>query len=245
MGFIATLYDNGLYSAVLNYAHASDISDGFTGLTVMPFIVSKDDAGRYNFSPNQGGFISRMEPSTELGDWDAAALLLRANTIELFDKDIDLFLSTAWSHTDPDRVSENPFYELMGQGLLSSNGELESHDGYSIYAGARFPMPFDAKLGLEYNWGSKYWFNFTGAEDSLVGSKLAVRGSVYEGYYIQPIFGRNFFVKLGGQYYDYRYTGSGNPLGEPIKVDEATALDSLNAVIDDVWVGYLSATLRF
>ncbi len=245
LGFIATLYDNGLYSAVFNYAHASGISDGFTGLTVMPFIVSKDDAGRYNFSPNQGGFISRLEPSTELGDWDAATLLLRANTYELFEKDIDFFLSGAWSHTDPDRISENPFYELLGQGLLSSNGDLESHDGYSIYAGARFPMPFDGKLGLEYNWGSQYWFNFTGAEDSLVGSKLAVRGSVYESYYIQPIFGRNFFVKLGGQYYDYRYTGSGNPLGEPVDIDDVTALDSLNAVIDDVWVGYVSATLRF
>ena len=41
---------------------------------------------------------------------------------------------------------------ILGQGLLSSNGELESHDGYSIYAGAVFPMPFNARLGLEYNW---------------------------------------------------------------------------------------------
>jgi hypothetical protein len=39
-GIIATLFDNDETSAVLNWAHAWDITDGFTGLTVMPFIVS-------------------------------------------------------------------------------------------------------------------------------------------------------------------------------------------------------------
>ena len=243
-GFITTLYDDDLYSAVFNYAHAGGISDGFTGLTVMPFIISENNDGTYNFSQNAGGFITRMQPSTELGDWDAATLLLRANFSELFG-DVDMFLSGAWSHTDADRISENAFYKIMGQGLLSSDGKLEKHDGYSIYAGVRFPMPGDGKLGLEYNWGSQYWFNFSGAEDSLVGSKLATRGSVYEGYYIQPFLNDSFFLKLGGQYYDYEYTGSGNPLGKPVKIDDATAFDAFNAVIDKVWIAYLSATIRF
>jgi hypothetical protein len=133
----------------------------------------------------------------------------------------------------------------MGMGLLSSNGDLEERDGYSVYAGALFPMPFDARLGLEYNWGSKYWFNFTGAEDSLIGSKLAVRGDVYEAYYIQPIMENSFFVKLGTQFYDYRYTGSGNPLGKPVRISETTSLDSINSVIDEVWNYYVSATVNF
>ncbi len=248
-GFITTLFDNDTTSAVLNYAHASDITDGFTGLTVMPFIISRQDTNgdgqnEYYFSPNSGGFITRLEPSTNLGDWDAASLLFRTNFSELF-ADIDLFVAGSWTHTDPDRISQNPFYEMMGQGLLSSNGELESHDGYSVYAGMVFPMPKEGRLGIEYNWGSKYWFNFTGAEDSLVGSKMAVRGSVYEAYYVQPIFGRNFFVKLGGQLYDYAYTGSGNPLGEPVKISKVTGMDALNAVVDDVWAAYLSVTMRF
>jgi hypothetical protein len=170
---------------------------------------------------------------------------LRTNLSERFDKNIDLFLSGSWSRTDPSQISKNPFYEIMGQGLLSSNGNLESHDGYMIYAGAIFPMPLDARLGLEYNYGSKYWFNFTGAEDSLISSKLATRGQVYEAYYIQPIFGQKFFLQLGGQYYDYDYTGSGNPLGEPAKIDELTSFDALFPVIDKVWNIYLSATLRY
>ena len=249
-GVIATLFDNDVSSAVFLYAHAWDITDGFTGLTVMPFIAYKDDldgvpGDESYFEKNYGGFVSRVEPTTNIGDWDAASLLLRTNLTERFDKDIDLFLSGSWSHTSPSQISQNPFYELMGQGLLSSNGNLESRDGYMIYAGAVFPMPLDARLGLEYNYGSKYWFNFTGAEDSLVSSKLAARGQVYEAYYIQPIFGHNFFVQLGGQYYDYDYTGSGNPLGKPVDIDELTSLDALFPVIDQVWNVYLSATFRY
>lgn len=250
LGFIATLFDNDRTSVMLNYAHAWDITDGFTGLTVMPMIVSKGDANgdgvpEYYFQQNTGGFISRIEPSTNIGDWDAASLLWRTNLTESFGHNIDLFVAGSWSHTDPSRISANPYYEMLGQGLLSSNGDLETHDGYSIYAGAIFPMPLDARWGFEYNWGSKYWFNFTGAEDSLVGSKLATRGHVFESYYHQPIVGQTFFVTLGGQYYDYEYTGSGNPLGAPVKISEATSFDTLNAVLDQVWLVYLSATLRF
>jgi hypothetical protein len=248
-GLIADLFDDGVTYAALTYAHASDITDGFTGLTVMPFIVAREDrdgdgTNEYYFTANSGGFISRLEPMTNIGDWDAASLLLRTNLAEKV-ADIDLFLAGSWTRTDPSQVSRNPFYELMGQGLLSSNGNLESQDGYGIYAGIIFNLPWDARLGLEYNWGSEYWFNFTGAEDSLVASKLAARGQVWELYWHQQIFKDNFFVTLGGQYYDYEYTGSGNPLGAPVKISDVNSLDALHAIVDEVWVGYLSATLRF
>jgi hypothetical protein len=243
-GVIATLFDNDESSAVVNYAHAWDITDGFTGLTVMPFIVT-ETGGQYYFSPNTGGYISRMEPTTEIGDWDALSLLLRTNLTERLDADIDLFLSGSWSHTSPSQTSQNPYYQLMGQGLLNSNGELESRDGYMIYLGAVFPMFWDARFGLEYNYGSKYWFNFTGAEDSLVGSKLAVRGQVYEGYWHQPIFKDNFFATLGVRYYDYEYTGSGNPMGEPVSIDELNSLNAMTPVIDKVWDAYVSFTFRY
>jgi len=243
-GFIADLFDNEKTSAVLNYAHAWDVTDGFTGLTVMPFTVSVDGNNQYYFIPNSGGFISRVQPSTNIGGWDAASLLLKTNLSEKL-ANIDLFFAPSWSHTSPSQISKNPYYALMGQGLLSSNGDLQSRNGYSIYTGAIFPMPLQARLGLEYNWGSQYWFNFTGAEDSLVGSKLAARGQVFEAYYIQPIYKDNFFLKLGGRYYDYEYTGSGNPLGQPVNISDATAFDSINSIIDKAWVGYLSATVRF
>ena len=248
-GIIATLFNDFRTSVMLNYAHAWDVTDGFTGLTVMPFVISKmdtdgDGQAEYYFEPNSGAYVSRMEPTTNIGDWDAASVLMRTN---LFDwvGDVDVFVAGSWSHTDPSRVSANPYFEMMGYGLLSSNGELEDRDGFSLYAGTSIGMPYKGRLGLEFNWGSKYWFNFTGAEDSLVGSKLAVRGKVYEAYYLQPLHEDVFFLKIGGQYYDYEYTGSGNPLGEPVKISEATSLDALNSIVDDVWLGYLAFTVRF
>ena len=243
-GIIATLYNDDVTSAVVNWARAFDVTDGFIGTTVMPFTVNKGPGGVYTFSPNTGGYVSRVEPTTSIGMWDAVSLLLRTNFEELVGADIDFFIAGSWSHTSPSTISKNPFYELMGMGLLSSNGNLESQDGYSIYAGARIPMPLDGKLGLEYNYGSKYWFNFTGAEDSLVGSKLATRGHVFEGYYIQPIYGEHFFLKLSGQYYNYEYSGSGNPLGKPVKISSMSSLDALFPVMDKVWLIYLSATMR-
>jgi hypothetical protein len=250
VGFISDFFNDGNTSVMFNYAHAWDITDGFTGTTVMPFTIKAADTNgdgeaEYTFEQNSGAFISRMEPMTNIGDWDAGTLLFRTNLSEALEVDIDFFLAGSASYTDPSRISNNPFYKMMGMGLLSSNGNLETHDGYSIYAGALFPMPLKARLGLEYNYGSKYWFNFTGAEDSVIGSKLAVRGDVYEAYYIQPIFQKNFFVKLGAQYYDYAYTGSGNPLGAPVKISQATAFDTINPVVDEVWNYYASATFNF
>ncbi|WP_300463146.1 DUF3373 family protein [Desulfobacula sp.] len=243
-GVIATLYEDDSFSSVFNYAHAWDITDGFTGLTVMPFIAY-ESGGQYYFDANAGGYISRMQPVSDIGDWDAASLLLRSNLEERTGKDIDVFLALSWSHTDPSQISQNPFYKIMGQGLLSSNGQLESQHGYSIYTGVRLPMPFDAKLGLEYNWGSQYWFNFTGAEDAIAGSKLAARGSVFETYYLQPVVSNNFFLKLGMKYYDYEYTGSGNPLGAPVKISDINSLNAIFPVIDKVWDVYASLTMRF
>ena len=79
----------------------------------------------------------------------------------------------------------------------------------------------------------------------FVLSKLAVRGEVYEAYYIQPLYSHNFFAKIGTQYYDYEYSGSGNPLGAPVKISEITSLDALNPVVDKVWNYYASVTFRY
>ena len=250
-GVIGTLYEDYLPQADLdlkigyNYAIAPNISDGFAGLTVQPFLVNKDETtGRFSFTSNeQNMFVSRVEPSTNIGDWQALSLGAMANTLE---GNLDLFLSAAWSHTKAERVSENPLYEMLGMSLLSSGGDLESHDGWSIYTGARYTLSeYKAKLGLEYNYGSRYWFNFTGAEDNLIGSKLATRGHVVEPYYIQSIVNDNLFFRLGAQFYWFNYSGSGNPLGKPVDVDEVTGMDSIFPVIDEMQQYYLSVVFRY
>ena len=252
-GVISDLYESYLLSLdtelklTANYAYAPDITDGFTGLTVMPFTVSRNETASpttYTFEPNDSLYVSRVEPTQEIGDWQAATMLLQANTMG---GALDLFLSGAWSHTEAENVSENPAYEMLGLSLLSSEGDLEDHDGYSVYAGGRYNLAdYGTKLGLEYNYGTKYWFNFTGAEDNLIGSKLATRGHVVEPYVIQNISGENFFLRLGAQFYDFEYSGSGNPLGEPKDVDEVTGLETtFSPVIDRMQQYYLSAVYRF
>ncbi len=52
-------------------------------------------------------------------------------------------------------------------------------------------------------------------------------------------------MTLGTRYYDYEYTGSGNPMGEPVRIDGLNSLNALNPVIDKIWDAYLSFTFRY
>ncbi len=79
-------------------------------------------------------------------------------------------------------------YQLLG----SENGGSE--DGNSIWLGTVFPdmITDSGKFGLEYNHGSKYWTPMTWAEDTAIGSKIAVRGNAYEAYWNFNLFGSKY-----------------------------------------------------
>ncbi|MBU0484949.1 MAG: DUF3373 domain-containing protein [Proteobacteria bacterium] len=125
------------------------------------------------------------------------------------------FLALSWSRTDAKAVDE------LGTSLLGSWwDEPEDKDGYSVYTGMRYDFDDSRfKLGLEFNYGSKNWL--------ALDSKLATRGYVTELYSIydlqvSSLSARvtNSFLRLGYQYYDYQYTGSGFWLGKPEKIDD-------------------------
>ena len=65
-------------------------------------------------------------------------------------------------------------------GLLSDPFETpEEHSGSMYYLGARYNFNNDkTMIGLEYNHGSEYWFNFTPAQDDIIAGELAgpIRG---------------------------------------------------------------------
>ncbi len=175
------------------------------------------------------------------------------------DDDLKLFASFGWTRGESNgnagmfggMLTDAVFQaELNSSGdellLVPSSAESDtSHDGYGIYIGMQIPAPY-GKFGLEYNYGSKYWTPFTQAQDDPVGSKLATRGHVAEAYYIFDINPR-MFIKLAGLYYDYEYTGSGTPVGAPVKVDEV--LDgnaySLLPVVDTALDINASLTVNF
>ncbi len=132
---------------------------------------------------------------------------------------------------NPSLTEEQAMGMLMQQqGMIGSNGMLGSNDsetGTSYWVGIQTPVLFteDGRFGLEYNHGSKYWRPFTYAEDTLVGSKMAVRGDAIEAYYIQPLM-KGFSAELRYTKLNYDYTGSQGFFGAggtPMSMEEAKA----------------------
>ncbi|MBW6520440.1 MAG: DUF3373 domain-containing protein [Desulfoarculaceae bacterium] len=247
-GWIANLYEDDKTKILNMYAHAFDVTDGFTGLVVMPFTMtgsSPDANGRYTsftMDPNTGGYISRTEPTANIGDLDIVTLLGQTEY-----KDVGFFLDLALSHARPSGISMSPMLQFMGtDSLLNSNGEQSDRTGYSIWAGVKTPVALTGGIiGFEYNWGSQYWLGFTGGEDNIAGSKLATRGSVYELFFNQPLVENKLMLSLGAQYYDYDYSGSGSPMGEPVKISELTSFDTFMPVVDTMWNYYVTLAYRW
>lgn len=241
-GIIANLYDDWTTKVSLSWAFAQDLTDGFTGTTIMPMTVTDNGDGTVTFSQNNEMFVSGFEPTTEIGDWTGATMYIKSSFL---DDRLHAFISGGWSHTEAEEVSQNPFYNLLGLSLLSSGGDLEDRDGYHLWTGARYDFDYGGKLGMEYNYGSRYWFPFTNAEDNLYVSKLSTRGHVLEPYYIHSIVDNHFFLRLGAQFYFYDYTNSGNPLGEPEDVDKATGGQVFFPAIEEMQQYYLSLIFRY
>jgi len=245
LGVIVKFFDNDDYKFWYNYAHGFGITDGFTGSVVMPFSVVGHDYDldsnydEFEFNPNYTAGSSRMEAMTEMGDMEWHSFLAQGNTF-----DFSWFASLSMSKSDPKGRSLNPMYQFMDQDYML--GSDKSKSGHSYWVGVATPkLPGGGKLGFEYNYGSKYWVGMTGAEDDVVGSKLAVRGSVYELYYHQPIVGKRLFATLGYQHFDYEYTGSGNYMGTPTKVKDVNGLHAMMPVVDKVDKFYASFTFRY
>ncbi|MDD5405307.1 MAG: DUF3373 family protein [Sulfurovaceae bacterium] len=118
-----------------------------------------------------------------------------------------LFASLAMSKTHPDAGSQ----------ML---GSIDSETGTSYWLGGQIPV-LGGDFGVEFNHGSKYWRPFTYGEDTMAGSKLAVRGDAWEAYYTYPIT-KALSLQARYTYMDYDYTGSNNFFGAdgmPMSVD--------------------------
>jgi hypothetical protein len=134
-----------------------------------------------------------------------------------------VFVSGAYTN-----YSANDGYSLLG----SEDGGSES--GSSVWVGAIIPDGFtdSGKFGFEYNHGSKYWSPMTWAEDTAIGSKIAVRGSAYEAYWNFDLFGVKYLpAQVRYTYVQHDYTPNINCAGwvAPAAVD-ITAQDLRLAV---------------
>ena len=101
-------------------------------------------------------------------------------------------------------------YQLLG----SADGG--SQDGSSIWAGVIIPdmITDNGKIGFEYNHGSQYWTPMTWAEDTAIGSKIAVRGDAYEAYWNFDLFGVKYLpAQVRYTYVQHDYTPNANCAG--------------------------------
>lgn len=204
LGFIAVPYDNGQYSVHMNYAKAWNLI-GFDNQSLGNFNTAY---GAYTSSPNANTAYNLQIATPEfkdVGDIDFATILFKTEGIgngisDYLDNSI-AFASFAASKTNPNSL-----------GML---GSTDSETGTSVWLGVNAPCPIlpdSAKVGLEWNKGSKYWRSMTYGEDTYAGSKIATRGQAWEVYRTQKLTDALSFG-LSYVYMKYDYTGSNSFFG--------------------------------
>ena len=239
-GFNVDILNDGTNFLQLTAFVAMDVTDGFTGLAVLPFNLS-------DFQQADNLYVSRMMANNNIGDIYLAGLGFSRDE----ENDVKWFASAGLTQTNPSGQAgmfggllSDPTFDMTGQ-IVPDQADMTKRTGYSAYVGVRIPAPM-GKFGLEYNYGSQYWTPFVQAGDDILGSKLATRGQVGEAYYIIDV-NPNMFIRLDGLYYDYEYSGSGSVVGTPQKVAEVKPMTThaFFPVVDTAYDINASLTVKF
>jgi len=225
-GFNWDMYNKDGITLQSTVARAFDVTDGFNGLVVLPDNpVSGDAIG--------APMVMRFTPSANLGDIDLFGFLVTYSN-----DSFDVFASYNVMKSHAENIT-TPF-----GGLFSDPFDTpEDQTGKMGYIGARYKFANEkTKLGVEYNEGSQYWFNFSNGADDIFAPKTGTRGTVVEVYLTHRI-ARKFLCKLDFMQYDYDYSGSGWHLGAPKALDSTPILGY--PTWDKARVLSLSTSVRF
>jgi uncharacterized coiled-coil protein SlyX len=225
-GLVWDVWDSPKMYIHLIAARAEDISDGFPATTILP-------VNPVTGEPIEAAVPIRFEPGGTIGNMDLAGFVITRR-----DFGFDYFLSYGWMESDPTDYT-GPF----GGMFTDPFDTPESESGDMIYLGGRYSFNQDrTKIGLEWNSGSKYWFNFALAEDDFISPKTSARGDVWEAYVTHRIRDR-FIFKLAYIDYSYDYSGSGWLLGAPKKLDSTPVVGF--PTYDEASMWTLGLTARF
>ena len=242
LGFIFKPYDDGQYAISTTY---------YRGFNV-PGMIATNPTAYYN---GQTGEQMGMDPGSQfamqsLGDMDGAAISFKVegigNEINDFLDETIIFASFGWSKSRPEDVTRTvTMVDVTGTNpdqtgpmtQKSMLGSSDSETGTSYWIGTQMPNLTGGKFGLEYNHGSEHWRAFTYGEDTLAGSKMAVRGNAYEAYWTQPIVDKVFSMQIRYTYLDYDYTGSSGFFGDgsssfSMDSNEAAGMDAVESASD-------------
>lgn len=274
-GFNIDLYDDNDMFLNFQAFKAQDIMDFPSGEMYM----FNPAFGMYMPAPTRG--------KTNLGDLYEIGLTWSHKNVKFSNLEgLDYFISLGMSIAEPKAIGEMPmnvfitdpslgtfsmpmtlYYTLLnGMSLDPTQIKKKTRTGYAVYAGVRFPIPqvCGAKLGLEYNYGSKWWMPFHISSDDPYMNKLSTRGHVAEVYWQQdlPVGAKlvkngRALLRVGFQYYWFDYYGSANWLETPRKISDIkkwVKSGDLNQVmkamtmyvpIDTMWNLYGSLELFF
>jgi hypothetical protein len=214
---VETIYDNGGYRP-----YAIEDGDANENVDFLTILGNLYDNGQYKVMFEHAQIFNTKGQNLETGakSVDAGTAYLDAISFQMtgvgdmindFLDDTTLFVSLATTHYSPDAG-----YQLLGS--------TDDETGYSIWAGFTIPdmITEKGKIGFEYNHGSEYWTPMTWAEDSVMGSKIAIRGDAYEAYWNFNVMGlKNLTGQVRYTYEQHDYTPNIRCSGwvKPEKVD--------------------------
>jgi len=241
VGLIFVPYDDGQYSVNTQWSVAKNIIGFDTASTyaMMGFTDSEmrtmfDTMGSYpSGSTTDQNLIDMGYANTlastefkDVGDLELANVMFKANGIgyEINDflDNTNLVVSWAQSKTKPNSL-----------GML---GSTDSETGHSEWVALNMPAGEDARFGIEWNQGSKYWRSVTYGEDTMIGSKLATRGSATEVYYNRSLT-KALSMSLRATHIKYDYTGSNGFFGAdgtPMSWEEVAQYTAFGMDLDPV-----------
>lgn len=167
--------------------------------------------------------------------------------------DLQLFADAGLSITHPNNnvSAQFGFQGLMTGSFFAPEAPTSKH-GSAIALGMRYDLPSKTKFGFEYNHGSKDWITFAPAADDMWTAKVGTRGDVYEAYVIQELdrqpissyFSRTFF-RLGIQRYNFKYTGSNNWVGAPVKITDVNGQMMTTTPLENATDIYATFEVKF
>ena len=198
-------------------------------------------------------YFGNTMPQTNLGniDWYGAGFMstlknIGAGSLNLF---ADMGLSI--SHPNDNVSAQFGFQGLMTGGFFAPEAPTSKH-GTAFALGMRYDLPSKTKLGVEYNHGSKNWITFAPAADDMWTAKVGTRGDVYEAYIIQELdqipissYFSSAFFKFGVQRYNFKYTGSNNWVGAPVKMSEVNGQMMTTTPLKDATDVYATFEVKF
>ncbi|MFA7282577.1 MAG: DUF3373 domain-containing protein [Sterolibacterium sp.] len=198
-------------------------------------------------------YFGNTAPKTNLGDIDWWGAGFLSTFKKIGDGELHVFGDVGISRTHPNSnvSAQFGFQGLMTGSFFSPEAPTGKH-GNAVALGVRYDLPSKTKLGFEFNHGSKDWITFAPAADDMWTAKVGTRGEVYEAYIIQELdkkpissyFSKTFF-RFGVQRYNFKYTGSNNWVGAPVKISTVNGQMMTTTPLDDATNVYGTFEVKF